>query len=217
MRLTFKTLAVIFIIMMIGLGWMGGWWDIIRDEFWLHSANSAVSSRPNSLNMVITDSRLTGWQENKKSWEIEAKKIWQSDTGNRIYFQEISNGVVFSVEDKRVDFSAKWARLEKISSNLYLGGGLDAKIDQGNFSTTEGVMNYKKEELLCPKEIIYSENDTVIKAKKMRINFSKDEIFLEGDVELIEKKDQMKAGGLLYNTKEKKYYLIDPQGITLYP
>jgi lipopolysaccharide export system protein LptC len=217
MRLTFKTLTIIFIVLVIGLGWMGGWWDIIRDELWLHSVDSTKPLRPDPPSIVITRPRLIGWQDYKKSWEIEALRIWQSAEGNRIHFQKIINGVVFSVKDKRVDFSAEWARLEKASSDLYLGGGLEAKIDQGGFTTSEGVMNYKREELLCPKEVIYTENDTLIKAQKMIIKFSKDEILMEGDVELIEKKDQMKANGLLYNTKEKKYYLIDPKGITLYP
>jgi len=218
MKCNFKLLTAIFLSLIIGLGYYGGWWDEIGAALF-PSANTVTATplRPDPPAVVITRPKLTGWQDLKKYWEIEALRIWQSDNGNLIHFEKITSGLIFSVKDKRVEFLADWARLDRLRSELYLGGGLTAKIDQGSIMTDEGVMNYKAEEMFCPKKVIYQENERTIKANQMKIKFKKDEILLEGDVQFIEKNDQMTADGLLYNIKEKKYYLIAPKGITIYP
>lgn len=217
MQLNFKFLTLIFLGMIIALGYLGGWWDMIGTELTSVDVAPEKQSTPVPPAIVIDSPILTGWDDCKKSWEIEASKIWQTSNGSQFHFENIRNGVIYSVKDKRVEFLAGWARLERNRSELFLGGGLEAKIDEAIVKTSEGMMNYKQEEVFCPKEVVYQENDTMIKAQKMTIHLKKDEFLLEGDVQFIEKKDQMKADGLLYNSKEKKYYLIGPREIILYP
>ena len=215
--INFRILTGTLIVVIIGLGAWGGWWDSIRDELLMHSNTVVVAPRPDPPSILITRPRLIGWKDYKKSWEIEAAKIWQTNGGSQIQFETIYNGVVFSVKDKRVEFTAGWGRLERSRSELNLGGGLNAKVESGTFTTASGFINYDKEEMFCFEKVTYQEENRVINAQKMSIHFPKDEILLEGDVQFAEKKDLMKADGLLYNTKEKKYYLIHPQGILLYP
>jgi lipopolysaccharide export system protein LptC len=217
MKLNFKWLVLIFLSIVISLGYLGGWWEEMIGEIFSKNAPPAGLSQSEPPALVIIRPRLTGWEDNKKSWEIEAEKIWKSNNNHQYHFKDIRNGVVFSVKDKRVDFVAGWARLKRNRSELYLGGGLEARIDDASLKTAEGMLNYKQEEMECPQEVVYQENNTIIKARKMIVRLKNDEIFLEGNVQLFEKKDQMKADGLLYNTKEKKYYLITPQEILLYP
>lgn len=217
MKCNFKLLTTLFFIMTIVLGYWGGWWDEIGAGLFPSATVTETPPQPDPPAIVITRPKLTGWQDLKKYWEIAAVKIWQSDNGNLIHFEKITSGVVFSVKDKRVEFVAAWARLDRPRSELYLGGGLTAKVDQSTITTGEGFINYKAEEMYCPKAVIYQENERTIKANQMKIRFKKDEILLEGDVQFIEKNDQMNADGLLYNIKEKKYYLIAPKGITIYP
>jgi lipopolysaccharide export system protein LptC len=217
MKLNFKLLTMVFWAMFISLGHFGGWWDEITTGLFSKKTIQVSRPRPEPPAILIAQPKLIGWEDYKKSWEIEAAKIWQSSSGSQYHFKNISNGVAYSVKDKRVDFIAGWARLERNRSELYLGGGLEAKIDEARIKTTESMINYKQEEMVCPKEVVYQKNDTIIKARKMIIRLKKDEILLEGDVRFFEKKDQMKADGLLYNTKEKKYYLITPKEIILYP
>ncbi len=217
MRFSFKMLTVLFIMSFVLLGYFGGWWDTLWAELWTRPGASIVAPKPDPPAIVISQPQLTGWDDLKKTWQIEAERIWQSSKGNTFHFTKILNGVVFSAKDERIEFSAGWGRLEKSSSDLYIGGELEAIIGEGRFKTAEAFMNYKREELLCPNDVIYIENEMVIQAQKMEIQYSKDEILLEGDVQLFEKRDLMTADGLLYNTKEKKYYMIHPKEITLYP
>lgn len=218
MKLNFKLLTVVFLGLFIALGHFGGWWDEIGAELFSKATTPVSRPKPDPPVIAIAQPQLIGWEDQKKSWEIEASKIWQFKNDNNQYrFENISHGVVFSVKDKRVDFTAGWARLERNRSELSLGGGLEATIDEASIKTSEGMMNYKQEEMICPKPVIYQKNDTIIKARKMIIHLKKEEILLEGDVQFFENKDQMRSDGLLYNTKEQKYYLISPQEIILYP
>lgn len=219
MKLNFKILSTVFVVMFFALGHLGGWWDEIGAELFSKKGAMPVRTEPNPPSIVIVQPKLTGWEEQQKSWEIEAENIRQESTNDRsrYYFENIKNGVVFSVKEKRVDFTAGWAHLERNRSEIILGGGLEAKIDEAIIKTSEGIMNYKQEEMVCPKPVIYQKEKTIIKARKMFIHLKKDEIVLEGDVQFFENKDSMKAEGLLYNTKEKKYYLISPREIILYP
>lgn len=217
MKLNFKLLTVAFLGMFITLGYFGGWWDEIGAELFSNTEAPVNHTQSAPPALVIVHPKLIGWEDHKKSWEIEASKIWQTNNNSQYHFENISNGVVYSVKDKRVDFTAGWARLERNRSELALGGGLEAKVDDASIKTSEGMMNYKLEELVCPQPVIYRENENIIKARKMIIHLKNDEILLEGDVQFFENKDQMKADGLLYNTKEKKYYLISPKEIIIYP
>ena len=215
----FKLLTTVFMGLLLALGYYGGWWDEIGAGLFSKSKTQPVRTEKAPPSIVITRPKLTGWEDHQKSWEIEAETIRQEETNNRsrYFFKNIKKGSVFSVKEKRVDFTAGWARLERNKSEISLGGGLEAIIDEASIKTLEGIMNYKQEEMVCPKPVVYQKDKTVIKARKMIIHLKNDEILLEGDVQFFENKDQMKADGLLYNTKEKKYYLISPKEIILYP
>jgi hypothetical protein len=219
MKFNFKLVTGIFFIMFIALGFVGGWWDEIGVELFSKTDPPAVRQESDPPAIVIVQPKLIGWEDAKKSWEIEADKIWQSKGGNQnhYFFEKIKRGVVFSIKDNRVDFTAGWARLERSRSEISLGGGLEAKIDEATIKTSEGMVNYKQEDMVCPKPVIYQKKDTLIKADKMTLHLKNDEILLEGDVQFFENKDLMKADGLLYNTKNKKYDLITPKEIILYP
>ena len=105
--------------------------------------------------MVISQTKLVGWDEQKKTWEVEADRIWQTANGLQVYFEKISQGVIFSVKDQRVSFEAGWVRWEKPSNQMFIGGGMQAHLEQGFFTTTEAVMIYNKQELYCPKPVRY--------------------------------------------------------------
>ena len=49
----------------------------------------------------------------------------------------------------------------------------------------------------------------------MRVDLEKEELLLEGDVELVQNKDRVRAKGLIYNLKDEQYRLVEPGGITL--
>jgi LPS export ABC transporter protein LptC len=207
-----KVVPFLGIFIILVMGYFGGWWD---DFFIQRPAANTLKPAVPSIDMLQT--KLTGWDKGKKTWEIEAQRIWQSADGNSVYFQKITHGVAFSAKNKRVDFKAGWARWERIHELLYLGGGLEAKVDNGTLETEDGVLNYRTEELNSNTGVYMTQKDSWATAKTLQVNFSKEEIELEGDVVLIQKKDQMVADGVIFNQKDETYQMIGPKEATINP
>jgi hypothetical protein len=213
MKLVLKRILPFLIVLcVIIMGYFGGWWDI----------SSVISPAAHSLRPVIPSidmlkTKLTGWDQNKKSCEIEAHRTWQSADGNIVYFQKISHGVAFSMKDERVDFTASWARWERFPELLYLGGGLEAKVSNCMVRTKEAVVNYRKEEMTSSTAVRMTQKDTLVTARSMRIKLSEEAIILEGDVVLIQNKDQVVADSMIFHHKDETYELIGPKGVTINP
>jgi lipopolysaccharide export system protein LptC len=100
---------------------------------------------------------------------------------------------------------------------LYLGGGLEAKVDDSIVNTAEAVVNYRTEELTSSTAVRLTDKDRVVTANTMRINLSKEEMVLEGDVVLIQKRDQVRADGVIFYNKEETFELIGPKGVLINP
>ena len=207
-----KVVPFLALFIVLGMGYFGGWWD---DFFIQRSSTNSLKPAVPSIDMIQT--QLVGWDKGKKTLEIEAGRIWQSADGNFVYFQKISHGIAFSVKDKRVEFKAGWARWEKMHELLYLGGGLEATVDNSTMYTEAAVLNYHTEELNSTSTVRMTQKDAWATAQTMRINFSKEEIDLEGDVTLVQKQDRVTADGLIYNQKDETFQLIGPKGVTINP
>jgi LPS export ABC transporter protein LptC len=213
MKLLFKRiLPVLIFLSVIFIGHFGGWWD-----GFFTNTSPANSLKPAVPSIDMSKTKFVGWDKGKKSWEIEAHRIWQSSDGNLVYFKKITHGVAFSLKDKRVDFTAAWARWERLGQLLYLGGGLEAKVDDSIVNTAEAVVNYRTEELTSSTAVRLTDKDRVVTANTMRINLSKEEMILEGDVVLIQKRDQVKADGVIFYNKEETFELIGPKGVLINP
>jgi LPS export ABC transporter protein LptC len=213
MKVLFKRLRPFLIILIIIImGCFGGWWDV----FFMKAAPTR-SLKPAVPSIDMSQTKLTGWDKGKKSWEIEARRIWQSADGNMVYFQKIIHGVAFSMNDKRVDFTSDWARWERARELLYLGGGLEAKVDDSIVNTAEAIINYRTEELTSSTRVRVTEKETVATAKTMRIDLAKDELILEGDVVLVQNRDRVTADGVIFYHKDETYELIGPKGAIINP
>lgn len=194
------------------LGWFGGWWDGIADRVTLPKTPPVKPNVP-SINLYKT--KLVGWDKNQKAWEIQAKRIWQSDDRNITYFEKIHSGIIYSIKGERVFFRAGWARWEKPWAVLYMGGALTVNIRDHEFKTKEVVMRFQNQELQCDFPIELRGPNTLITAKKMRLNLEREEVTLDGDVILSQDRDQVTSKSLMYNMKDKKYQLLEPGGIIL--
>ncbi len=196
------------------MGYFGGWWDNILIK---KTPQPTVNLKPAVPSIDMTQTQLTAWSEEKKDWEIEAERIWQSVDGNYIYFQKIEKGIAYSVKDRRVDFTAGWARWEKIREQLFLGDGLEARVEGSVILTNEATINYRTEEMICPGEVHLSKKDGWTTAKTMKIDFKKEEMFLEGDVVIVQKEDQATADGVIYNFDDEKFKLVGPKEVFINP
>lgn len=204
----------ILVIILLGtLGYFGGWWDGLFTK--KEIPTPTTPTQPLTPEMNVFQTKLTGWDEQKKAWEIEASRIWQTNNGSIIYFEDISNGIIFSVDDKTVKFTAKWARFEKWRRMLFFGGDFEAYMDDKIFTTKEGVMDYKKQEILCDSEIKVKGDNLSISAGKLKIYLEQEEFLLEKNVELIQDNDRVNAQGIKYNLKTEEFELIEPEGVIL--
>ena len=194
------------------VGYFGGWWDI-------RSAISpkAPSSKPMVPSIEMERTKLTGWDRGKKSWEIKARRIWQSADGNIVYFQKILHGIAFSMKGERVDFKAGWARWERIPETLYIGGGLEAKVSDCTVKTKEATIDYRKETLTSKTAVQMNQKDTLVTARSLQIKLSEEEMDLEGDVVLVQNNNRVAADGMKFYHKDETYQLIDPKGVTINP
>lgn len=201
-----------FLILVIGNS--GGWWDF----FTVPATERPVSSpgQP-AADIIIKGPFVTGWNNLAPAWTVQADTIRQTGDGSVTYIDRILHGVINSIQEKKVEFSAGWARWEQYRSDLFLGGNIMVKIDEGVLTTPSGILNTRSQELACREGVIYREGETDIKADRLRFNFEKEELVLEGNVDLKQKRDQIKCGGLIYSLKDKKYYLQEPGEIIIYP
>lgn len=195
------------------LGYFGGWWEI----FYQGTANSIKTVQPSQPASVTYDGELTGWEDHELAWRIKAVKIWESSDGNQVYFEDISEGIIYTENDGEVYFKAKWARWEKAREELNISGGLEAYRGDEFFSTAEAVMKYKTEELHSLAPLEYHDQDLQVKADQMKMKFKAEEIWLEGNVELIQEGDVARADGLIYWRKDKKFKLIKPKEAVIKP
>ncbi|HBF37491.1 MAG TPA: hypothetical protein DDW50_09245 [Firmicutes bacterium] len=213
MNLIFRRILPFLIILGIaGMGYFGGWWDIASV---ISQPISSGRPRVPSINMMKT--KLTGWDQDKKSWEIEARRIWQSADGNIVYFQKISRGVAFSMKNERVDFIAGWARWERIPEILYIGGGLEAKVSDCMVKTKEAEINYRNEVLTTSAGVQMTQQDTQVTAKSLEIRLAEEQMILEGDVVLVQNNNRVTANGMKFYHRDQTYQLIDPKGVTINP
>jgi LPS export ABC transporter protein LptC len=201
----------IFVLVLV-LGWIGGWWDNLCGKGDLPKKPPANPAVP-SINLQRT--KLVGWDNHKKTWIIEAKRIWQSPEGNIIYFENISKGTIFSIEDREARFKAAWARWEKPWATLHIGGGLQVTVDDHVFTTSDVTMRYNKQEISCEHPVSLIGPEVRISAQKMKLDLAQEEVLLEGDVVLAQDQDRVFTKALIYNLKEEQYKLIKPGGITL--
>jgi LPS export ABC transporter protein LptC len=200
------------VIGIVALGCWGGWWDGL---FIPGKAVKQTHSQPANQGENLYQTKLVGWNDRQKVWEIEADHIWQSTDQNITYFNKVSSGVIFSVKGKRVTFHAGWARWEKSWANLYIGGNIVVYVDKYQFVTKEVVMRYHKQELTCVHPVKLTGPHTVVRAQKMTIKPDEEEVKLEGDVSLEQNEDLVTTKALIFNLKEESYQLIEPGGIIL--
>jgi len=191
----------------IGLGFIGGWWEV----FFKGLPETTNKIQPSNPSAVMYNSELTGWDDQELAWKIKATKIWETSDGNQVYFEEINHGIIYTENDGEIHFKAKWARWERAREELNISGGLEAWRDDEFFTTEKAVMKYKTEELYCPSPVRYSEKDLRATADKMTMKFEEEEVLLEGNVELIQEEDIVRAEGLHYWRKEKRFRLIKPK------
>jgi len=78
-------------------------------------------------------------------------------------------------------------------------------------------MKYNTEELYCPSLVQYYGEDIQATANKMTMNFKKEEVLLEGNVELNQKGDIVRAEGMIYWRKDNKFKLIKPREAIIKP
>lgn len=207
-----RIIFIIGFILLLIVGYFGGWWDALFIKYPLsQTSKSAVPG------VKMTKTRLTGWDNEKKKWDVSAQRIWQSTDGNFIHFRNINQGVAYSVEGKDIEFKAGWARWERIPEILYLGGGIEARFEDTVILTEDGTLNYRTEEMNCPHEVKMTRKDSRVTGKTLKVKFPKDEMLLQGNVILIQNKDQVTADGIMYNLKDESYQLINPKGVTIYP
>ncbi len=212
-RIELKKLATI-VFMTVGIyvaGRYGGWWDLIGQAPNLPSRPPP----PNVPGISIRGSSLIGWDDHQKAWEIKAEKIWQTSDGNLVYFETITEGVIFSVKGERVTFTAGWARWEKHRSQLTIGKGLTADFKDGTFTTSEAVMDYQTEVISSEKGIRYVGDEVTVTAAKMRANVDQEELYLEGQVMLVQDGDEIHSRALTYYSKQKRFEVHEPEEVTL--
>ncbi len=195
------------------LGYFGGWWEI----FYKKPEKLPNSIQPNKPSSVMYNGELNGWKDHKLAWAIGAVKIWESSDSNHVYFEDIHRGIIYTDNDGKINFKAKWARWEKAKEELNISGGMEAGRDDEHFTTSEAVMKYKTEEMYCPTEVQYYEKDLEARADKMTMNFKKEEILLEGNVELNQKGDIILSEGLIFWRDVKKFELIKPREAIIQP
>ena len=195
----------------IVIGWYGGWWDGFRPG----KTVSKSIPKPPAPQLQVARTELTGWDNGSKTWEIRADRIWQDNQGDILNFERISDGVIFSVKERRVDLKAGWARFEKFTNRLFIGGGITARIREGTLETPEAVMNFRSGEMLCRQGVSFRGQDAVMQAARITVNFEREELHLEGGVELSQNGHSLKAAGVIYNLKTEEYRLIEPRGVTI--
>ncbi len=209
-----KSLIIILIVGgTIFLGYLGGWWEV----FYKGLENTPSVVQPSKPASVMYDSELTGWDDQKRAWKIGAVKIWESSDSNQVYFEDINNGIIYTDKDGEVYFKAKWARWERARQELNISGGLEAKQKEEFFTTDQAVMKYKTEELYCPTPVRYYGKDLKATADKMTMNFEKEEVVMEGNVELVHNEDIVRSEGMVYWRNDKKFKLIKPREAIIKP
>ena len=121
----------------------------------------------------------------------------------------------FQYVTRRVEFKAGWVRWMKLLNEMQIGGGLEARFDEGIFTVEEAVMHYQNDELSTSQPVLFRDKDLTIKANAMRLNLKDEILILEGGVELQQGKDRVRAEGLIYNMKDETYQVISPKEVHL--
>lgn len=208
-----RLIGILTLVGFVFLGYLGGWWEI----FYQGSKQSVHTIQPSRPASVMYSGELTGWDDQEIAWKINAVKIWEPSDGNQVYFEDIKNGIIYTENDGKVFFKAKWARWERAREELNISGGLEANREGEFFTTDEAVMKYNIEELHCSSPVEYREEDLYAKANRMRMKFKDEEVLLEGNVELNQKGDIVRSEGLVYWRKDKKFKLIKPKEAIIKP
>ena len=207
LKLAFPFGLICFIL----LGLWGGWWDeIIKPSEIKVSTNSGIVPE-----VAMNNIRVSGWSGTKKTWQVEARKVWQEINSFQVYFEKVTKGVVYSVRGQRLDFDAKWVRLDKFRNELNFGGGIHAKIDKGKFISESAIMNYKTQEINFKQKVTFKAPEYTMKADRMQLNLELEEMKLDGNVYLEQTDCQIRADSFKYYLKEDQYFLEKPEGVFL--
>jgi LPS export ABC transporter protein LptC len=193
------------------MGYCGDWWDGILSQ----KPPVSAAPQPVTPEYLITQSKLAGWDNHHKTWEVEAEKIWQTTNGNIIYFEKISHGVIFSVEGEKVTFQAKWARWEKMLNQLIIGGNLSAEVDRKKIQADELTMQYNSNTLYSSGKIVVRGHNLLMKAGAMNLNINDEVLNLSKGIEFNQDGDSLHAEGIRFDLKNEQFDLIKPKGVTL--
>jgi LPS export ABC transporter protein LptC len=206
-----RCLPLVIVVLIAVMGYYGGWWTGIFSK----KQTVPVKPQPAAPEFLITQSKLAGWDNHRKTWEVEAEKIWQTANGGTIYFEKISHGVIFSVKGERVTFQAKWARWEKIFNQLTIGGGLSAEVDGKKLQTDQLLMQYNSDTLFSPGEIVVRGKNLLMKAGAMSLTLKDEILNLNKGVEFSQNGNNLRSEGVRFDLKNEQFDLIEPEGVTL--
>lgn len=208
-QLVIPIIWIVVTVLVAVLGHYGGWWEGPPP------ADSVASPRPVAPDMLVRQSKLSGWDGSQKTWEVKAERIWQSNGGNQIYFENISDGIIFSVKGNQVAFQATWARWEKFSKSLYVGGKLQARVEDKILTTEEMVMRYDTEMIHSSRPITVTGKKLKMTAGSMQLDLKNELLVLDNGVEFVQDGDSLRSKGIRYNLKTEEFELVEPEGVVL--
>lgn len=206
-----RGLKLATLLVVAGLGYWGGWWDQL-----FHNAPPAHAIlQPTDPELRSFRTKLDGWNDHQRTWEVTAEQIWQSANASLIYFEEVSRGLIFAMDGKSIVFKGDWARWEKRRNRLVLGGNLEVRFDDKRLTTAELQMECHTGKLIAPGEVVISGNDLVIKAGYMIMDLQTERVRLEQGVKWVQRGDRLQAKGLEVDFRNDRFELIEPEGLFL--
>ncbi|HOP74231.1 MAG TPA: LPS export ABC transporter periplasmic protein LptC [Bacillota bacterium] len=208
-RLVIPIIWILATTLVAVLGHYGGWWEEPP------TSDPVAKPQPVAPDMIIRQSKLVGWDGSQKTWEVKAERIWQTNGGNQIYFENISEGIIFSLEGKEVAFQSKWARWEKFFKSLYIGGNLQARVEDKILTTEEVVMRYDTEIIHSSRPVTVTGKNLKMTAGSMQLDLKNEMLILDNGVELEQNGDSLRSKGVRYNLKTEEFELVEPEGVVL--
>lgn len=204
-----KGLKIAIVMAIAGLGYLAGWWDHL------------LGSPPTAHHIPITfqpelrsfRSKLDGWNDHQRIWEVAAEQIWQSTNDGSIHFETISRGLIFLENGRSLIFRGDWACWEKNYNRLLLGGNLDLRFDGNQLTTAELCMDYHKQILTASGDVVIRGEDLWLRAGRMIMDLPAGRIRLEQEVKWIQRGNELRGHSLEIDWVKERFELIEPEGL----
>jgi lipopolysaccharide export system protein LptC len=175
-----KLLSIVSALLLIGGAWL--FWVSFHQGLPEQSTGEPGDESP--LQLEFKGTSITGYEGTRKLWEVSADKVEVAQSSPITSAQGHIKATLFDEKGKAfASITADFIRLNSVSKNLEVGGGVIVRTNTGLAVATDlARWMHSERKLYCPKSVVANTATIRVTAPRLTLDSEKERITCPGPV-----------------------------------